>query len=133
MKRLATLLLIPGLFLAACGDDDTSIAFEDTTEDATEATTDTTPSEEPASTDAALPSADCDAAFADAASKGDMEDTAEDLWPAARVCESLADWTAASEAHPDALNGADPEEFARNTCQFGDDMGGSALCAEVLG
>jgi hypothetical protein len=118
---LATLVLAT---LSGCGGDDeaNSAGTTTTVEDATTTA--------PAGSD--LPTEQCDQAFADAASQDDMSDTVEDLYPAARACESIADWVAASENHPSALDGADPEAFAINVCAFGEDaVAGSALCEEL--
>ena len=61
--------------------------------------------------------AQCDQAFAQAASIGDMEDTVEDLYPAVTACTSIEDWIAGSEANPGALSEAvRPLMFLGNVC-----------------
>ena len=109
----ALLVVLAGCSSDDDGDETDTVPVETTAEDAT----------------LDLPTAACDEAFAEAAQVGDVEDTVEDLYPATQACESLADWTAGSETHPDALDGADPEEFAVNVCQFGGaEVAASALC-----
>lgn len=123
LPLLLPLLLPLALVLTGCGGDSAT----------TETSTTTTAPEEESSTTAGdgLPTDACDAAFEQAAQPGEMEDTVENLYPAARACESIADWTAASEQHPDALDGADPEGFAINVCAYGEDVADSPLCQEV--
>ena len=72
------------------------------------------------SSDQATESA-CESAFAAAATIGDMEDTVEDLDPAIRVCESVDEWSTASEAHPGALDGVDPVVYLTNRCLYASD------------
>lgn len=72
----------------------------------------------------------CDEAFAQAAEASDFEDSVSDLYPAVRACDSVEEWVEASEAHPDALDGADPRTFLRNICQ-GDAVADAELCAQV--
>lgn len=72
----------------------------------------------------------CDQAMADAAEVDDMQDTVEDLHPAVEACGTVDEWTDAAEAHPDALDGADPEMFLANVCQNGE-VADAKLCAEV--
>lgn len=69
--------------------------------------------------------------MAAAASVDEMQDTVDDLYPVAQACESLADWTAASQAHPDALDDIEPEIVATNICLYGDGVAGSRLCQEL--
>jgi hypothetical protein len=47
-----------------------------------------------------------------------MQDTIEDLYPAIRACKTVDEWTAASTANPDALDGADPVVFLTNACLY---------------
>jgi hypothetical protein len=62
-------------------------------------------------------SAECMNAMRTAASVSDMQDTVSDLYPALEACGTVEAFTAASEEHPDALDGVDPETFARNACR----------------
>jgi hypothetical protein len=81
---------------------------------------------------AAAPS-ECMRAFEQAASVGEMQDTVSDLYPAALACGTLAEWAAASEAHPAALDGADPETFAGNMCLSAPpEVRAGALCAPII-
>jgi hypothetical protein len=73
----------------------------------------------------------CTEAFAEAAAVGDMEDSVEDLYPAIRACETLAEWTAASDAYPAALDGAPAALFAQNACASNESLAGEPLCIEV--
>lgn len=127
MRRIVLLCMPLLLVVAACGDDD---------EDATTETRVTTDVEETPSTTGPtsdqLPTDPCDAAFAEAAAAGGSEDDVEAFFPAARDCSDLADWLAASEAHPDAVTGTDPAVFAQNVCEAGIDISATPLCQEVL-
>jgi hypothetical protein len=61
-----------------------------------------------------------------------MQDRVEDLYPAARVCFSLADWEAGAHMHPNAIS-ADPVEFAYNMCSAAPpDVASTALCREAI-
>lgn len=60
-----------------------------------------------------------------------MQDTVEDLYPAIRACGSVQEWNDASEAHPDALDGADSETFLRNVCQAAE-VADEELCQSQL-
>lgn len=73
----------------------------------------------------------CDTAFAEAASVSDMEDQLSDLWPAFTACGTLEEFIAASENHPDALDGADPEIYATNQCLYEPVVEDSPICAEI--
>jgi hypothetical protein len=116
------------LVSAGCGDDDDS-SPPVTTEPAPERdATQQTIEEEAAG---ALPTPDCDAAFARAA--GGAAGSVDDLGPAARDCISLDDWIAADAAHPAALDGADPATAVRDACEADDDLADAPLCEEVLG
>ena len=97
----------------------------------------------PTTTTTPLPTAPCDQAFATAAAVDELQDTVSDLYPAALVCVSVADWVAAAEANPGAID-ADPVEFLTNVCRYADQdaavspQEGAAvvegpLCAEVNG
>jgi hypothetical protein len=88
-----------------------------------------------AATPAATPPAqtECMRAFEQAASVGEMQDTVSDLYPAALACGTLAEWTAASEAHPAALDGVSPEVFAGNMCLSAPpEVRAGALCAPII-
>lgn len=60
-----------------------------------------------------------------------MEDTVEDLDEAIRACASLAEFEAAAEQFPDALDGTDARTFIANRCEFEPSLADTALCAGV--
>lgn len=80
-------------------------------------------------------SAECGAAFADAAAVSDMQDTHEDMDPAFSACATMAAFASASEAYPAALDGADPTTYAFNRCQFSPNTSvtESSICNELSG
>lgn len=90
-------------------------------------------SEEEAEPEEPEASSGCDAAFASAAAVSDIEDAQEDLWPAFSDCADLAEFTAASELHPDALDGTDPETYATNQCLYEPTVAGTPVCEDVSG
>jgi hypothetical protein len=60
-----------------------------------------------------------------------MHDTVTDLDPAVAACTTVAEWTAASAAHPGAISaGVDPAEFLRNRCDESY-LASTALCQSV--
>lgn len=71
---------------------------------------------------------DCMTAFESAAAVSDLRDQHSDLWPAFQACLDLDEWVAASRAHPDALDGADPIQYAFNQCAGEKAVGGSNIC-----
>ena len=73
----------------------------------------------------------CDDAMAAAAAVDENSDTVADLYPAVRACQTLAEWTAASDAHPTALDGANAKLFAQNACANGEGLADEPLCVEV--
>jgi hypothetical protein len=135
MRFLAILLLL--LAATACAPVQ-DVATEAATlsplsADVTTASTEDTPTPaavEAVTETAALPTAGCNDAFAEAAAVSDLEDTLEDLEPAVTACTSAEDWTAASDAYPAAVDGADPLVFLANECAYGDQE--RPLCQEVL-
>lgn len=84
-------------------------------------------------TSAASAESACNQAFSQAASISDMQDTVEDLYPAIRACKTVDEWSAASAAHPDALDGADPIVFLTNACRYADvsDIEQTVLCQSL--
>jgi hypothetical protein len=76
-------------------------------------------------------SAACSDAMAAAAAIGDISDTVADLEPAIRACETLAEWIAASDANPAALDGAPAKLFAQNACASLEGLAEVPLCVEV--
>jgi hypothetical protein len=124
--------------LAACTGPP-SASVEPTTVTAPRVTVGSEPSSAPsavptiASTPAAIVvSKACADAFAAAAAVDDLHDAVEDLNPAVLACMTLAEWTAASIAHPGAISeGVDPAEFLRNRCAAGGELASSALCKSV--
>ena len=75
----------------------------------------------------------CRGAFRDAAAVSALQDRVEDLDPAVRACSSVVEWETASAEFPNALDGVNAEQFARNRCQFGSGLSGTPLCREVIG
>ena len=64
----------------------------------------------------------------------------ENLDDAVIACQSLADWTAAGEAHPEPLAGRDPIDFLTDRCKWSSkfaparlDSIQTAVCLELLG
>lgn len=78
----------------------------------------------------AAPSA-CEAAVASAAQVDPVQDINEDLWAAFDACASLEEFQTAAEAHPGALDGADPETYVRNGCQYYPEVADSQLCQAI--
>jgi len=54
-----------------------------------------------------------------------------DLDPVIEVCDTYADWAAASAKYPAALDGQDPRRSARDRCAEGDGLASEPLCQEV--
>lgn len=111
MRLPALTLALPLLLMGACSVD--TAAYDEIEEGGT---SEATP---------------CLDAFEDAAEVPDTQDTLADLWPAVDACETLEDFTAASEEHPDALDGADPETYVRNQCEYEPEVADSALCQSL--
>lgn len=135
-------LIASALLLAACSSSDgpESATTVDPTAQATrdmtvEPTPDRTPepTREPTQEPTPELTAQCDQAFAQAASIGDMEDTVEDLYAAVRACTSIEDWIAGSEANPGAISeGVKPIVFLGNVCgSLTADLEDTDLCQEV--
>jgi hypothetical protein len=70
---------------------------------------------------------------ADAAEVDDMQDTVEDLDLAIAACADLSEFIAATNDHPDVLDGADADTFAMNRCLYSEDAAvqASAICAHL--
>lgn len=128
MRGLGVLLI---LVLGACSSPAAPTISTITSAPTTSTTTSTAPTT--TTTLGVLVSGECDAAFAAAAAVGEMEDTVADLYPAVLACHSLSQWTAASDAHPDALDGTDPAIFLGNLCAYAEDaeVREAPLCDEV--
>ena len=73
---------------------------------------------------------DCEAAMKEAHDVDEMQDTVTDVDPAIAACPTLADFVAASERFPNALDGADPAIYVANRCA---DVATGSLCGEVAG
>ena len=73
----------------------------------------------------------CQSAMADAAAVGDTADALADLYPAVRACATLAEFSAASALHPDALDGVEPEVILPNLCANEASITDTPLCQEV--
>jgi len=73
----------------------------------------------------------CEAAFREAAAVDVMADTVEDLDAAVRACATEDEWRAASDAYPDALDGAPAGEFLRNRCSYEPALADTTLCQSV--
>ena len=76
-------------------------------------------------------SAACSDAMAAAAAINNVSDTVADLEPAIRACDTLAEWIAASDANPAALDGASPKLFLQNACASLEALANEPLCTEV--
>lgn len=74
----------------------------------------------------------CQRAMADAAAVSDTADALADLYPAVRACGSLAEFSAASVANPDALDGVEPEVILPNLCANEASIADTPLCQEVM-
>jgi hypothetical protein len=61
----------------------------------------------------------CEEAWREAASIGDMRDTAEDLYPAVVACRSLDEWNAAAAKYPVISPGVDEVLYLSNLCHYG--------------
>ena len=70
----------------------------------------------------------CESAMSAAADVSDLEDTVEDLDPAVRACATFAEFEAAADRFPDALDGAPADLFVANRCADGV---AADICAEV--
>lgn len=73
-------------------------------------------------------SAACADAMIAAASTNDISAATADLIGA---CHSLAEFVAAAEANPLALNGASPQSFAEDACSSIDALKDKPLCVEL--
>jgi hypothetical protein len=73
----------------------------------------------------------CEDAFAEAAQVDEMQDAHSDLWPAFEACGSVEEFAAASDAHPDALDGVDPQTYAENQCASEPEVEGTPVCESV--
>lgn len=110
--------------LPACASEATPDGDDQSVQDDGIGTTNAPKQEERANT----VSARCNAAFASAAAKGDMEDSVTDLYPAAEACLSIQEWTQANEANPGAIDkGVNSATFARNMC-LSQEVADAPLC-----
>lgn len=73
----------------------------------------------------------CEAAVREAAEVSALEDTVSDLDEAIETCATLADFEAAADQFPEALDGVSAREFISNRCTFEPAISGSAICAEL--
>lgn len=128
---MGRLMAVLAVFLSvACGGGETVSAPSPSTTMTEEPAPE--PSEEPTvepTQEPALPTGACDAAFAEAAAVDEMQDTVEDLYPAAHACTSVEDWAAASERNPGAID-VDPEVFLGNMC-LSPEVADAHLCTDV--
>jgi hypothetical protein len=60
-----------------------------------------------------------------------MEDTVSDLDKAIQECATLAEFQAAVEQFPDALDGVEARTFVSNRCAAEPGIAESAICAEL--
>ena len=77
------------------------------------------------------PGSPCEAAVREAAEISSSEDTASDLDEAIETCVTLAEFEAAADQFPDALDGVSAREFISNRCAFGPAISASAICTEL--
>jgi hypothetical protein len=74
----------------------------------------------------------CEQAMETAAEVDEMSDTLEDLYDVVRACANLAEFRAASEQFPEALDGVDPEVILPNLCANPDaGISDTPICFEV--
>lgn len=80
-------------------------------------------------------SEECGRLLADAAAVEGTDDTVEDTDAAIFACASVAEFSAAAEDHPEAIDGADPVTWLENRCRHaeGPDVKSSAICQELAG
>lgn len=120
MKRL-TAVVVAALLLAGCGAQDGADPAREETP---------VPREQRAE---GAYSQECGQLLADAAAVAETEDTVEDTDAAIVACGSVAEFSAAAEDHPDALDGVDPVTWLTNRCQHaeGPDVADSDICQEL--
>lgn len=70
----------------------------------------------------------CSDAMAAAAAVEDISDAVADV---IRACDTLAEWVAASDLHPEALDGASPKLSVQNACASLPALQDEPLCVEV--
>lgn len=75
----------------------------------------------------------CDSAVREAADISPMADTVSDLDNAIRECSTLAEFEAAANQFPDALDGVGARGFIANRCAAEPGIESSALCQEIGG
>ena len=74
----------------------------------------------------------CEQAFADAARVSSYRDTHEDLFPAFSACKNVSEWKSANALYPEAIDGWDPVDYARNVCDsYRQELGGTEICNAV--
>jgi hypothetical protein len=69
--------------------------------------------------------------MAEAAASAATSDTVADFVPAIKACKTLAEWIAASNANPGALDGVSPKLFVQNACASLESLVDEPLCLEV--
>lgn len=81
----------------------------------------------------AVYSEECGTLLADAAALSEGEETVEDTDAAILACGSVAEFSAAAEDNPGALDGADPMTWLEDRCQHaeGPDVEASDICQEL--
>lgn len=73
----------------------------------------------------------CESAVRESSEISAMEDTVSDLDRAIEECATLAEFEAAAEQFPDALDGVDASGFIANRCSAEPALEQTALCQEV--
>lgn len=74
----------------------------------------------------------CEEAMKTAAEVSDMQDMAEDIDPAIRVCGSMQEFTSASSKFPEALDGVDEATFVTNRCTYNASLQNTAICKSIV-
>ena len=113
------------LLLAGCGGQQGTTPTPATTEPASSATLPSYPS--PTAT--AVLDPECEAAFVAGLAARDTEPTTY-LDPALFVCETVADFRAASRAHPDAID-SHLDAFLARRCTASEENLATPLCSEA--
>ena len=73
----------------------------------------------------------CQEVVADAADAANVSEREERLQPAFEACDDLAELLAAVARSPEALEGIDVREWAREQCASVEELSGSRLCESI--
>jgi hypothetical protein len=81
--------------------------------------------------DPAAEASACEQAWQTASEVPNTQDTHEDLHPAFSACTSFDEWRVASEQFPTVLDGVDPATYARNQCQYTQELAATPVCTSL--